>query len=78
MISNKVLKESLSMIWQIQDYKIIEEFKFEDIVAVKIFNSKNTYRKNYTTKGDCVYNENGEKVLDYTGKVFGKLSDFLD
>lgn len=66
------------MFWQIQDYKIIEELKFEDTVAVKIFNNKNIYRKNYTIKGDFIYNENDKKVLDYTGKVFGKISDFIN
>lgn len=66
------------MFWQIQDYKIIEELKFEDTVAVKIFNNKNIYRKNYTIKGGFIYNENDKKVLDYTGKVFGKISDFIN
>ena len=50
------------MIWQLEDYTISEESRFEDVIAVKISNNKSTYRKNYTIKDNNIYIKATRKI----------------
>lgn len=65
------------MKWKVDKYIVVEEARFDDVIALKIEIEKMTYRFNYTIKDNFIYNENNKKVLDLEGNVFGKISDFL-
>lgn len=66
------------MKWKLDKYKIEEEARFDNVIALKIEVEKIIYRFNYTIKDNNIYNENNKKVLDLDGNIFGKISDFLN